>query len=203
LTLAEEQAFPVWFAAGTILAGWAEARLGQWDSGAARIRRGIAAYLANGAAMMHPYFLGLLAEALDAGGQIDEGLEVLSRALSIVDETGEQFYEAELHRLRGELLLKQSGRDDRTDAALMCFRTALTLARRQRALSLELRASISLARFEHSHGSHPFGEASAGANLELVCGLLTEGFSTADWHDAAALRSPDSYIAGGQPSSSG
>jgi len=203
LTLAEEQAFPVWFAAGTILAGWAEARLGQWDSGVARIRRGIAAYLSNGAAMMHPYFLGLLAEALDAGGQVDEGLDVLARALSIVEETGEQFYEAELHRLRGELLLKQSGGDDQTDAALTCFRKALTLAHLQRALSLELRAALSLAQLEHSHGAHQFGDATAGAIVDRVCGLFTEGFETADWRDAAALRSRVSYIAGGQPSSSG
>src|SRR5262249_19106067 len=89
LSLAEEQAFPVWFAAGTILAGWAAARRGDWNGGATRIREGIAAFLANGAAMMHPYFLGLLAEALDAGGQFEEGIDVLDRALAIVDESGE------------------------------------------------------------------------------------------------------------------
>src|SRR4029079_6645658 len=98
-----------------------------WESGAARIRQGIAAYLANGAAMMHAHFLGLLAEALDAGGHIDEGLDVLDRALplTLTETTGERYFEAELYRLRGELLLKRAGSDDRTDEALPCFQNAL------------------------------------------------------------------------------
>lgn len=188
LSLAEEQAFPVWFAAGTILAGWAEARWGQWHAGAARIRQGIAAYLANGAAMMHPYFLGLLAEVLDAVGQIDEGLEVLDRALTLADETGELYYEAELHRLRGELLLKSSGRKDRAVEAQACFHQALAVARLQQARSLELRTATSaahLARRESQPGSK---RANGWSIVEPICGMFTEGFETSDWRAAAALR---------------
>jgi predicted ATPase len=188
LSLAEEQAFPVWFAAGTILAGWAEARLGQWKTGAARIRQGIAAYLANGAAMMHPYFLGLLAEALDAGGHLDEGLDVLDRALTMVETMGERYFEAELHRLRGELLLKRAGPDDREDEALRCFQNALAVARRQKAPSLELRAAVSLAHFERRQDQHDAVRAHARSILEPICGLFTEGFGTSDWRAAAALR---------------
>lgn len=188
LSLAEEQAFPVWFAAGTILAGWAEARLGEWDTGAARIRQGIAAYLTNGAAMMHPHFLGLLAEALETGGQIDEGLDALNRARSIVDETGEHYFEAELYRLRGELLLKSTGRNERADEAQACFRNALAVARRQKARSLELRASVSVAQFSQRQGPHDRKLENARSVLEPICGLFTEGFETVDWRAATALR---------------
>lgn len=185
--LAEEQAFPVWFAAGTILAGWAESRLGNWDAGATRIRKGIAAYLANGAAMMHPYFLGLLAEALETGGQFGEGLDVLARALSIVDETGEHFYEAELHRLRGELLLKSIGQNIRTDEAHTCFQNALAVARRQQALALELRSAVSLVHLARRGGGQPRETGTSGSLLAPICGRFTEGFETSDWHTAAAL----------------
>jgi len=188
LSLAEEQAFPVWFAAGTILAGWAESRLGQWEAGAARIRQGISAYLANGAAMMHPYFLGLLAEALDMGGQVDEGLDVLARALARVEETGEHYYEAELHRQRGELLLKAIGRTDRADEAQSCFQNALATAQRQRAFSLELRTAISLAHFARRQSQDQVHRAQTRSTLDAVCGRFTEGFATSDWRAATALR---------------
>jgi tetratricopeptide (TPR) repeat protein len=187
LSLAEEQAFPVWYAAGTILAGWAEARLGQWDTGAARIRQGIAAFLANGAAMMHPYFLGLVAEALDAGGQVDEGLDILARALMMVAETGEHYFEAELHRLRGELLLKAGGPNDRTAEAQTCFQNALAVARRQKALSLELRAAVSGAHLLRRQGQHDRERADTRSILQPICDLFTEGFETFDWRAAASL----------------
>ena len=187
LSLAEEQAFPVWIAAGMVLAGWAETQRGQRDAGLARIRQGIAAFLANGAAMMHPHFLCLLAEALDAGAQVAEGLDVLARALSIVEETGERYYESELHRLRGELLLKQNDRVDRTDEAQTCFQNAMTVARRQQARSLELRASVSAARLAQRQDQGIHKLANARSILEPICGLFTEGFETADWRAAKTL----------------
>jgi serine/threonine protein kinase len=188
LALAEEQAFPVWYAAGTILAGWAQALLGDWGAGAIRIRQGIAAYLANGAAMMQPYFLGLLAESLELGGQFDEGQDVLARALSIVEETGERYYEAELHRLRGELLVKSTGRADRTDEARAGFQSALEVARRQQALSLELRAAISAAQLARRLGLQPGARGLSSSTLKQICSQFTEGFETADWLVAAGLR---------------
>jgi serine/threonine protein kinase len=187
LSLAQEQAFPVWIAAGTILAGWAEAWLGQWDTGAARIRQGIAAFLTNGAAMMHPHFLGLLAEALEGGGQFAEGLDVVDRALTMVEETGERYYEAELHRLRGELLLKSSGRNDTTDEAQACFQNAMSIARRQQARSLELRAGISAVQLALRQGGHHGTTEESRVILEPVCSQFTEGFETSDWLAAAAL----------------
>ncbi len=187
LSLAEEQAFPIWIAAGTILAGWADARLGQRGAGIARIRQGIAAWLANGAAMMHPHFLGLLAEALNADGQVDEGLDVLDRALTMVEETGERYYEAELHRLRGELLLTSTGRNGRAADARSSFRKALDVARQQNALSMELRAAVSAVQFVWRQSKSDREFANARSILKPVCDLFTEGFETFDWHAATSL----------------
>jgi tRNA A-37 threonylcarbamoyl transferase component Bud32/tetratricopeptide (TPR) repeat protein len=188
LALADEQAFPVWFAAGTILAGWAAAQRGDWKAGTDRIREGIAAFLANGAAMMHPYFLGLLAETLEAGGQIDEAIDVVDRALAIVAESGERYFEAELHRLRAELLLKPGSGIDRTAEASDCFQKALDVARRQQARSLELRAAVSAAQLAQRSGQ-PHGQPSTARSLlEPICSQFTEGFDTSDWRAAAALR---------------
>jgi len=182
MSIAEEQAFPVWFAAGTILAGWAESRLGHWESGVTQIRQGITAFLANGAAMMHPYFLGLLAEALDAGGQIVEGLDVLLRALKLVEESGERYYEAELHRLRGELLVKLP---DQAAAAQTCFQTAVDFARRQKALSLELRAAVSLVHLGRQSIQSGGDLVDARPILQPICDRFTEGF---DSHDCRAAQ---------------
>lgn len=187
LVLAEEQAFPVWFAAGTILAGWAEARLSHWESGAVQIRHGITAYLANGAAMMHPYFLGLLSEALDAGGQIEEGLEALSSALTIVEETGEHYYEAELHRRQGSLLLKLPGPTDRKAEAQACFEKAVEVAHQQKSLSFELRAAVSAVQFaQRLSQNHPV-LSQAVTRLRLVCDQFTHASDSWDWHEATNL----------------
>jgi tRNA A-37 threonylcarbamoyl transferase component Bud32/tetratricopeptide (TPR) repeat protein len=187
LTLADEQAFPVWLAAGTVLAGWAAAQRGDWNEGTARIREGIAAFLANGAAMMHPYFLGLLAETLEAGGQFDEALDVVDRAQAIVADSSERYFEAELHRLRGELLLKPDRGIDRTADAGDCFQKALDLARHQQARSLELRAAVSAARLLQSRGQSPGEMSGVRSLLEPVCSQFAEGLDSSDWRAAAAL----------------
>lgn len=188
LLLAEEQAFPVWFAAGTILAGWAEARLGQRDRGITQIRQGIDAFLINGAAMMYPYFLGLLAETLDAGGQVEQGLDVLNTALTISEESGEHYYKAELYRLKGELLLKAAGRNDGRAEALTCFHNAMDTARQQKCLSLELRAAVSTVQLQQHSGPHDRKVLHALAVLRPICDRFTEGFETLDWRAAVALR---------------
>ena len=101
--------------------------------------------------MGRTHFLALLAEAFGKTGQREEGLKVLAEALDVVDQKGERVYEAELHRLKGELLLLNDERrmmnDERqTQEAEACFHNALDVARHQQAKSLELRAATSLAR---------------------------------------------------------
>lgn len=108
ITLAMEQGFPYWLAFGTIVRGWMLTKQGQMEEGITQIRQGIAAYRATGAGVHLPHFLALLAEAHGKAGQAEEGLAVLAEALTLVNKTDERFYEAEIHRLKGELLLAQA-----------------------------------------------------------------------------------------------
>jgi class 3 adenylate cyclase/predicted ATPase len=138
-----EQEFLFWLAWGTILRGWALAEAGQSEEGIAQMRQGLQTWQAIGVEIARPYALARLTEAYGKSAQVDEGLTVLAEALTAVHITGERFYEAELHRLRGELLL-QSGirppasvvttpdaRHQTPDmAAEECFQQALAVARR-------------------------------------------------------------------------
>ena len=97
------------------------------------MRQGLAAARATGAELLRPYSLALLAEACGQAGQADEGLRLLAEALAVADHNAERWYEAELYRLKGELLLAQSAHQH-TDAEA-CFHQALAIARRQHAKS--------------------------------------------------------------------
>jgi predicted ATPase len=107
------------------------------------MRQGLPAHQATGAEA-HRGYLALLAEAYGKGGQAEEGLTILAEALAAVEKTGGRGYEAEMYRLKGELLLRQAVPD--APQAEACFQQALAIARRQQAKSLELRAALSLAR---------------------------------------------------------
>src|SRR5262249_32792854 len=108
ITLAREHGFPVWLGLGSVLQGWARADQGQVEEGVTQIRQGLATDEAIGAGLNQSYFLVLLAEAHGKAGQAKEGLAALAEALTVVDNTGERFYEAELYRLKGELTLQTS-----------------------------------------------------------------------------------------------
>jgi predicted ATPase len=108
IALSSEQGFPLWLAWGTMLRGCALAEQGMGEEGIAQIRHGLAAFRDTGSGLLLPYCLALLAEAHGKAGQAEEGLTVLTEALAVVDKTGERFYEAELYRLKGKLVL-QSG----------------------------------------------------------------------------------------------
>ena len=112
---------------------------------------------------------------------MDEGLYLLAEALAVVDTTGGRDYEAESHRLHGELLLQQPAPD--APAAEACFQRALDVARRQQAKSLELRAATSLARLWQQQGKR----AEARELLAPIYGWFTEGFDTADLQEAEVL----------------
>jgi predicted ATPase len=114
---------------------------------------------------------------------VDEGLHLLAEALAVVNTTGGRHYEAELHRLHGELLLQQPVPD--ALAAGTYFQQALDVARRQQAKSWELRAATSLARLWQQQGKR----AEARDLLTPIYGWFTEGFDTADLVDAQMLLS--------------
>jgi predicted ATPase len=149
----------------------------------AQMRQGRAAYGTTGAVLARPYFLALLAEAYGSIGQTAEGLTQLAEALATVDLTGEHGWEAELHRLQGELLLAPVGESQRVQEAEACFQQALAVARRQQAKSWELRAAMSLARLWQQQGKRD----DAYALLAPIYGWFTEGFDTADLQEARAL----------------
>ena len=183
IALATEHGFALWRAYATILQGWALAIQGQETEGIAHIRQGLAAFQATGAAWWRPYFLTLLAEAYGTARQIQEALDVLTEALTTVQKTGERLYEAELHRLTGELLLTRDSTGQKWEEAEQRFEEALTIARRQHARSLELRAAMSLSRLWQRQGKR----REASQLLAEIYGWFTEGFDTADLQDAKAL----------------
>src|SRR5215469_5547997 len=150
VALASEHGFPQWAANGRILQGWADAQRGEATTGIAHIREGLAAYEATGSRAHAPLFLTLLAEALALGGKIEEGFAALDDALATAAASGARGWDAEIHRLRGEL----TGRLPHPDSAKAeaSLRTALAIAREQGTRGYELRAATRLARLWREQG---------------------------------------------------
>ena len=150
------------------------------ETGLERMEAGLAAYHRTGATLALPWFLGMLAEAHAAAGRRPAAVRTLDRALALVERTGERFYVAELHRLRGALL-GERGEDKEAEAHLV---RALSIAREQQALGWSLRAATSLARLWLAQDR----AAEAHELLEPIYGQFTEGFDTADLRAARARR---------------
>jgi predicted ATPase len=183
MSIAADQEFPQPVALAMPLRGWALAASGQGEEGIAQIQQGLAAYRATRATRDRPYYLALLAEASVPAGQTATGLAVVTEALTTVAKSAVRWWEAELHRLQGELLLHEGGVLDAALTAAACFHQALAIARRQDAKSLELRAAMSLVRLWQRQGKR----AEAYDLLAPVYGWFTEGFDTADLQEAKAL----------------
>ncbi len=176
-----EQGIPYWLAYGPILMGWALTEQGKGDEGIKQTRQGLDAYSATGSELALPYFLFLLIDAYKKAGQAEDGLVVLAEALSIVDKTSERWWEAELHRLKGTLLLAVSSNNE-ADAEV-CFHQALAITRKQSAKSLELRAAMNLSRLWLKQGK----KDEARQMLSEVYGFFKEGFDTVDLKAARGL----------------
>jgi class 3 adenylate cyclase/predicted ATPase len=204
ITLAHEQRFPVWIGQGTVLQGWALAEQGQVEEGISQIRRGLATHEAIGAGIYQSYYLALLAETYGKAGQAEEGLAALAEARTVVDKSGERFYDAELWRLRGELTLQKGARgwglgtsspspqapslkpqvpSGEKQEAEGYFLKAIAIAQKQQAKSLELRAVMSVSRLWQQQGK----QKEAHELLAEIYGWFTEGFDTADLKDAQVL----------------
>jgi predicted ATPase len=181
LSLAMEQGFPHWKERGVVLRGWSLAHQGEAKKGIEQLTQGLRAFRATGAESNRSYFLALLAEAHETLGEPEAGLAVLTEALTFAETTGERWYEAELYRLKGALLLQQSS--DNQAEAENCFHHALDIACHQQAKSFELRAATSLARLWQQQGKRQ----EAHDLLAPVYHWFTEGFDTADLQDAKAL----------------
>src|SRR5262245_47158168 len=183
ITLSTEQGLSFWLASGPVLWGWARSEQGHGEEGIAQLRQGIAGVRATGAEVVTPHWLALLAEAYGRDGQNGEGLKIVGEALAIVDKNEEHYYEAELYRLKGELLLAHEGHQGKTKEVEQCFLQALAVARRQQAKSLELRAVMSLARLWQSQGK----QKEAHQMLAEIYSWFTEGFDTKDLQEAKVL----------------
>ena len=144
-------------------------RAGTEHEGMVQMREGLAAYRATGAEVDRAYFLALLAEAYGQGNRYDEGLEVLEEALALVDQHASVMWEAEIHRLKGELLLARSA--EHQVEAEACFHQALDVARRQQAKSLELRAAMSLGRLWQQQGKTAQARRAAGPSTLVHRGI--------------------------------
>ena len=181
MALASAKGFPQMVAAGMITRGWALAMQGQGEEGIAQLHQGLAAFRTAAGELDRPRYLALLAEAYAQGGQPEAGLTTLAEALAVAHKTGGRYWEAELYRLNGELLLALSA--EKHTEAEACFCQALDIARRQQAKSLELRAATSLSRLWQQQGKR----TEAYDLLAPIYGWFTEGFDTPDLRQAEAL----------------
>jgi tetratricopeptide (TPR) repeat protein len=181
IAVGTEHGFPLRVAQATILRGWGLARLGAGVDAVGELRRGLSAYLATGAEMEHPYYLGLLGDTLSRSGRPDEGLAVVDEALGMVQASRSFFYQAELHRLRGDLLLDGDGQ---AELAAGAYHRAFDISTRQGARSLALRAAIRLCRLPD-----PSERQVALARLRDAYDGFQEGFDTPDLLAARALLS--------------
>lgn len=182
LRLVTEQGFSRWLAQAAFLQGWILVERGQKEAGIAQMVEALATERAGiGVARWTALFVASLAEAYGKTGQISEGLKLVSEELANAGVTECCCYEAELHRIKGELLLTETATDK--NQAEACFQNALEVARGQNAKSLELRAVMSLCRLWQSQGK----KAEAQKLLAEIYGSFTEGFDTADLREAKVL----------------
>jgi class 3 adenylate cyclase/predicted ATPase len=179
--LSIKQRFPIWLALGSFMRGWALVMQKGEGKAISQMREDMTTIRATGMEQSRPFLLALLAEAQGKTEQAKAGLDSLDKALALVDTTGERCWEAELHRLKGELLLTQS-MENQTEAE-SSFNQALDVARHQKAKFFELRAAMSMSRTWESQGRRK----DALQILAPIYGWFTEGFDPADLKEAKAL----------------
>jgi predicted ATPase len=178
-TLTAKHPFPYHVATEMIYRGWLRAHTENVEAGIDLLKQGLEAWGKQGILMYLTYYRAWLVEAYGWANQVEQGLAFLAATLASAEETGEQFWSAELYRLKGELLLAQGSAAAEIET---CFQQAIDLARRQDAKSLELRATVSLARLWQQGRS-----AEAHPILAEIYHWFTEGFDTADLQEAETL----------------
>ena len=181
ISICTEHDFPFWAAGGRILEGWAIACRGRIDEGIKKLDEGLAAWRNTGARLWLPIFLALKAEAHAKAGRSDTALKTIDEALAISDETGERWAVAEVLRIKAALLQATKRAADEEIEHLLV--KSLETARRQQALSWQLRTACDLARFWQGQGR----DDEALTLLQSIYGQFTEGFGTADLIQAKAL----------------
>jgi adenylate cyclase len=181
IALSEENGFAEWLPWGRFHHGWALAELGQLQEGVAEMETGVAGFRRLGGVPMQQYAIALLAQAYARMGRTDEALGMLNEALAHIERTGEKVEQAEMLRLKGELLLIRDGKGIAETES--CFRAALEVARAQEAKWWELRTSVSLARLLRDTNRRD----EARKMLAEIYNWFTEGFDLPDLKEAEAL----------------
>ena len=179
VSLADEHGLSFHLAWGLIYRGWSMSSLRDSEEGYASIARGLSMHRATGFIVYTALALTLLAEACNGCGRTTEGLSYLTEAEQIIETTNDAFHEAELHRVRGDLL---TAIGDQV-AAERSYQQAIAVAKRQSAKMFELRASTNLARLWRDQGKRN----EARELLAPVYGWFTEGFDTRDLKEAKTL----------------
>jgi predicted ATPase len=180
--LGREHGLPTWTAFGTFQYGAALAQLGDPHQGIVQMQQGLTSYLALGSNLFRPNKLVSLALALAETGQLQDAVGLLNEAVSMVGNTNERWFEAELHRCKGKLLLLH-GTDETTEQAENCLLHALDIARRQQAKLWELRAASDLARLWRDQNRWQ----QAQQLLAPVYDWFSEGLDSSDLIQARAL----------------
>ncbi|MEY9128494.1 adenylate/guanylate cyclase domain-containing protein [Bradyrhizobium yuanmingense] len=181
VALTTEQRFAFFLAMGTAYRGWTLAEAGDPEAGVDLLRRGIEGFQASGAAWTLPFYLAQLAAAEAKRARYETGLGQLSDALALTQKSGVRWFEAELHRRRGELMLR--ARPGAEADAETEFRRAIAIAHQQEAKLWELRSAVSLARLWRDQDR---GDEARGL-LAPVYGWFNEGFDVRDLKESKAL----------------
>ena len=179
LALATEQQHRRWKNVANFLQGWLMVEQSQWERGIAQMRQGESELVIE--ARQQTYYATLVAQACLKGGQTEQADNILTKELKRVRDTGVRYYEAELYRIKGEVLLRRSASSQKE--AETCFHTAIDLSHDQGAKSLELRAIMSLSGLWQKQRK----KAEARQKLQEIYNWFTEGFNTADLKGAKEL----------------
>jgi predicted ATPase len=179
MALSNEHGFRDPLGIGNIMRGWCLCALDRGAEGVPHLLEGLATCRAGGRNLMIPFFLTVLADAHGMAAQPQEGLDRLAEAAKLVETTRECWADAEIHRLRGRLLLSMH----EPAAAENSYRRAVEVAQRQRAKFWELRAALDLARLWRDQGKR----IEARNLLSPIYGWFTEGFDTRDLKESKAL----------------
>jgi serine/threonine protein kinase/predicted ATPase len=181
IAIATEQGFALWSATGTFFKGAGLLLQGRVDEAIPFLRKGLEDFRATGAEILRPFQLSLLGDAYTRATRFGEARAAIDEGLALAEQSGDRIQEAELHRLKGELLLAES--PDQTSAAEGHFTRAIETARRQQSKAYALRSSMSLARLWLRQGRRN----EAHGMLAAIHATYTEGLTTPDLVEASAL----------------
>jgi predicted ATPase len=180
-SLAEQKGAGQWKAVGILAGGGISAQTGRPADAVQAITSGLAAYQVTGATLLVPCFSSYLAKAHAETGHFNDAWHCIDEAITAVETTKEKWFEADIHRIAGEIALSHPQPD--AAKAEAHFQRALSVARQQQAKSWELRAAMSMARLWRDQGKR----REARELLAPVYGWFTEGFDTIDLKEAKAL----------------